>query len=124
MSPRMETALQLADKCWRKAYRASPEFVEQYLTHAEQLLVERPVVMGDEFRAYCQDRGLALPSTLHHNTWVSGPRSLWLIGWIAPISKVEPSQKHNHMPEVTVWKSMIFGNEGRVAAVLQPSLFD
>lgn len=124
MTPRMEQALSLADKCWRKAYRASPEFVERYLEYAENLLVERPVIMGDEFRAYCQTKGLALPVRLHHNTWVSGPRSLWLLGWIAPISKVEPAQRHNHMPEVTLWRSMIYGKPGDDPTYAQQTLFD
>lgn len=111
MSERMEEALRLADKCWNKAYRASPHFVEQYLSLAERLLMERPVVMGDEFRAHCKRHGLYLPTALHHNTWVSGPRALCTMGWIEPISKVEPVQNHNHMPSVTLWRSKIYGQK-------------
>ncbi len=107
---RMEAALKLADKCWAKAYRVEPDFVEQYLKLCERLLLERPVVMGDEFTAYCRKNMLKMPPTLHHNTWVCGPRALRSMGWIAPISKVEPAQSHNHMPTVTLWKSMIFGS--------------
>ena len=124
MNERMKYALELADKCWGKAYRKSPEFVERYLDLAETLLMNRPVVMGDEFRANCRKYGLGLPANLHHNTWVSGPRALWSIGWIAPVSKVEPSQGHNHMPLVTLWRSTIYGKEPSAPVSAQPSLFD
>ena len=124
MNERMKEAIELADKCWGKAYRADAAFVERYLELAEQLLLDRPMVMGDEFRANCQRLGLNLPSKLHHNTWVSGPRAIWQIGWIHPVMKVEPSQKHNHMPEVTLWRSMIYGQDPDNRGRRQFSLFD
>jgi hypothetical protein len=110
MTERMENAIDLAAKCWDKAIRVEPDFVVEYLSCAEELLTQKPKVMGDEFRAYCLDRKLYRPSTLHHNVWVSGVTVLHSIGWIQPIGKVIPQQSHNHMPEVTLWKSMIFDN--------------
>lgn len=124
MNERMKEAIELANKCWGKAYRADPEFVEKYLELAEQLLLERPVVMGDEFMSYCRKFNLHLPQKLHHNTWVSGPRALWQMGWIHPITKVEPAQSHNHMPEVTLWKSMIYGQSPDHRSKMQYQLFD
>lgn len=109
MSPRMEAAIDMAEKCWSKAINQSPQFVHDYLEHAEKLLLCRPIVMGDEFRSHCAKEGLFLPKCLHHNTWVSGVRALYIVGWIQPISKVTPSQNHNHMPEVTLWRSRIYG---------------
>jgi len=111
MTERMKQALILADKCWGKAYRAAPIFVEQYLEIMQNFLLNRPFVMGDEFRAQCELQGLSLPSNLHHNTWVSGARALQQIGWISSVSKVEPVQSHNHMAEVTLWRSNIFGDK-------------
>ncbi len=108
---RIEAALELADQCWKKASRAEPMFVEQYLANAEDLLTVRPIVMGDEFREHCRRNQLFLPKSLHHNTWVSGVRALNLIGWIEPITKVEPAQRHNHMETVTLWRSKIVGNQ-------------
>lgn len=108
MSTRMANAYALADKCWGKAYRAAPEFVEQYLTAAEQLLMSKPTVTGDAFRAHCKEAGVRLPGSLHPNTWVSGPRALQAMGWIEPICRVEPEQTHNHMPSVMLWRSKLF----------------
>ena len=123
MTERMKQALILADKCWGKAYRASPEFVEQYLEIMQSVLLVRPVVMGDEFRAQCELHGLRLPSNLHHNTWVSGARAMQHIGWISPVSKVEPVHTHNHMPLVTLWRSNIFGDKPVPVNSRQKSLF-
>jgi hypothetical protein len=109
-STRMQDAIILADKCWHKANRAAPEFVIEYLNFAEGLLIARPIVMGDEFRSHCAKGGLFLPNKLHHNTWVSGVRALYTMGWIEPVGKVEPEQSHNHMPEVTLWRSQIYGD--------------
>jgi len=115
----------LADKCWSKAMAVRPDFVEQYLVLSEALLLDRPLVMGDEFRAFCQMKGLRRPSDLHHNVWVSGPRALQQIGWIVPVAKVEPAQKHNHMNSVTLWRSMIYGQRENVnGSPYQPSLFE
>jgi hypothetical protein len=111
MTERMKQALILADKCWGKAYRASPEFVEKYLEIMQNLLLRRSVVLGDEFRAQSEFQGLRLPSNLHHNTWVSGARAMQQMGWIVPVTKVEPAQSHNHMPLVTLWRSNIFGDK-------------
>lgn len=110
-SSRMQEAIKLADQCWRRASRAEPAFVAEYLNHAEGLLISRPVVMGDEFRSHCAKNMLFLPKTLHHNTWVSGVRALFLMGWIQPVGKIEPEQAHNHMPEVTLWRSQIYGDK-------------
>ena len=109
-SERMDNALALADKCWEKAYATAPEFVERYLELAEELLTKKQLVTGDEFREYCYKNGLHRPPALHPNVWVSGVRSLHKgFGWIAPVAKVEPVKAHNHMPSVTLWRSMIYG---------------
>ena len=107
ISERMQAAMVLADKCWEKAYAVSPEFVEQYLAFAEELLTSKSEVRGDDFRSYCKNRGLDRPESLHPNVWVSGVRALKLIGWIDRIGKVEPTQLHNHMPTVTLWRSTL-----------------
>ena len=107
---RIEAALELADRCWRRALYKEPRFVAQYFESAEDLLAYRPVVMGDEFREHCRRRQIILPSGLHHNTWVSGVRALNLIGWIEPVTKVTPIQRHNHMDSVTLWKSTIMSD--------------
>ena len=109
MTPRMENALALADKCWKKANETEPAFVEEYIRLAEDLLTKKPIVLGDEFRNHCANNKLFRPKTLHPNVWVSGVRALNTIGWIHPIGKVEPTQSHNHMPSVTRWHSMIYG---------------
>ena len=109
LSPRMENALDLANKCWEKAYAVEPEFVEKYLALSEQLLTQKPLVTGDEFREYCRDNGLRRPSALHPNVWVSGVRVLKHLGWLERVGKVEPVKAHNHMPSVTLWKSKIYG---------------
>lgn len=106
---RMEDAIIASEKLWAKARAVSPEFVEAYLQHAEALLIRKPFVRGDEFREYCHRQGLIRPRKLHHNVWVSGPRALNKLGWTAPLSKVEPQASHNHMPSVTMWRSLIFG---------------
>ena len=108
MSERMDIALDLAQKCWGKACKKEPQFVEEYLANAEQLLATKPIVLGDEFRDYCKKNSLFLPMTLHHNTWVSGVKALQIIGWIDPITKVEPMKTHNHMDKVTMWRSNLY----------------
>ena len=124
MSERMKRAMALADKNWGKAMAVSPEFVERYLELAEALLLSRPLVMGDEFREHCRVNGLRRPPELHHNVWVSGPRALSKMGWIVSMGKVEPAQKHNHMPSVTLWRSLIYGQkEEEPEQPYQPSLF-
>ena len=123
MTERMKQALILADRCWGKAYRTSPVFVEQYLEVMQNLLLTRPVVMGDEFRAQCELQGVQLPRNLHHNTWVSGARAMQQMGWISPVSKVEPSHSHNHMPSVTLWRSNIFGGKRVPFESRQKNLF-
>ena len=120
---RMEEASVLADQCWGKANRSAPEFVEQYLASAEELLINRPIVMGDEFREHCRRRLVFLPKNLHHNTWVSGVRALSILGWIEPITKVEPEQRHNHMDSVTLWRSKILG-DAKLSLSPQMRLFD
>ena len=107
----MENALQLADKCWKKANETQPAFVEEYLKLAEQLLISKPIVLGDEFREHCSKNKLYRPATLHPNVWVSGVKALKTLGWIHPIGKVEPTKSHNHMPVVTQWHSMIYGKD-------------
>lgn len=111
MNNRIEEAMILADQCWKKANQTAPEFVVKFLEMAEDLLINRPIVMGDEFREHCRRNAVFLPPSLHHNTWVSGVRALNIMGWIEPISKVEPEQRHNHMDSVTLWKSKIFGGK-------------
>ena len=112
MTPRMEAALSLADKCWQKANTTNPEFVERYLELAEELLAQKPLVTGDEFREYCRDNRLFRPAGMHSNVWVSGVRALKNMGWISPVRKVEPVKAHNHMPSVTLWRSSIFYEQG------------
>lgn len=107
-SERMDNALDLADKCWEKAYKAAPIFVMRYLELAEQLLESKPQVTGDEFRDYCARNKLFRPVELHHNVWVSGVRALQTLGWITRAGKVEPCKMHNHMPSVTLWRSELY----------------
>ena len=109
MNDRMEHALELADRCWGKAYHEYPEFVEKYLYLAHELLESKMTVTGDAFREHCKRNGLYKPRELHHNVWVSGVRALELMGWVSKLSKVEPVEKHNHMPTVTLWRSNLFG---------------
>lgn len=123
MNERMKQALVLADRCWGKAYRAEPDFVERYLEVMQNFLLMRPRVMGDDFRAQCKEHGLALPDSLHHNTWVSGVRAMQHMGWISPVTKVEPTKSHNHMPMVTLWRSNIYGGETVPFDSKQKSLF-
>lgn len=108
---RMETAFDLADKCWGKAYRTEPAFVTQYLVLAERLLESKPAVLGDEFREFCANNRLHRPKTLHPNVWVSGVRALKLIGWIEHQGYTTPTKAHNHMPHVSVWRSKLFNRE-------------
>lgn len=110
MNERMKNALALADKCWEKASKTNPEFVEKYLELAEKLLVSKPVVLGDEFRDNCNKNLLNRPPNVHPNVWVSGVRALKTIGWIAHDGYTTPTKSHNHMPSVSVWKSTIYGN--------------
>ena len=110
-SERMQNALDLAAKCWSSAMKTDPEFVTTYLSHAEELLMTKPQILGDEFRGYCAEKRLFRPAKMHHNVWVSGVQALHSLGWIRPIKKVVPSQSHNHMPEVTLWKSMIYDGD-------------
>ncbi|NBW17494.1 MAG: hypothetical protein EBR82_56890 [Caulobacteraceae bacterium] len=107
-SERMVEALELADKCWAKARSTCPEFVEQYLFVAEDLLHHKSLIRGDEFREACRKAHVFRPSELHHNVWVSGVRTLKLIGWISEMGKVEPEAMHNHMPTVTLWRSNLY----------------
>lgn len=109
MSERMENALALADKCWEKANKANPEFVEKYFELAEGLLASKPVVLGDEFRDHCNKNLLFRPPSLHPNVWVSGVRALKAVGWIDHNGYTTPTKSHNHMPSVSVWKSTIYG---------------
>ena len=111
MLTRMEKALLMADRCWEKAHQTAPEFVERYLELAEELLLTKPTVRGDEFKSYCNTHKLARDSRLHPNVWVSGVRALQSLDWIRPIKKVEPVEVHNHMPSVTLWRSEVFYQE-------------
>lgn len=120
MNDRIDNALDLARQCWGKASKKDPQFVENYLRCAEQLLSTKPIVLGDEFRDYCKNNSLFLPEILHHNTWVSGVKALQIIGWIDPITKVEPKKMHNHMDTVTMWRSNLY--DGR--PLPKPSQFD
>jgi hypothetical protein len=108
---RMDNAYNLASKCWAKAYASHPAFVVEYFQLANNLLREKPLVRGEEFKDNCKQHGVRLPAKLHHNTWVSGVRALFLIGWIHPVKKVEPVKGHNHMSSVTLWRSNLYGDE-------------
>jgi len=107
---RMTNALTLADKCWGKAVRTSPDFVHRYLELAEELLASKQQVLGDEFREYCSKKLLFRPAELHPNVWVSGVRALQSIGWIVHNGYTMPTKSHNHMPSVSVWRSTIYGS--------------
>jgi len=109
MSQRMDDAMELADKCWAKAFAVAPDFVEKYLLAAEDLLLTKPVVLGDEFKEHCANRLVFRPAELHPNVWVSGVRVLKQLGWVNPMDKVVPTKAHNHMPVVTQWSSLIYG---------------
>ena len=104
MNTRMENALELADKCWEKAYKVEPDFVERYLELAEELLSQKPVVLG------CANKSLFRPKTLHPNVWVSGVRVLKTLGWVTHAGYTTPTKSHNHMPSVSMWHSNIYGN--------------
>ena len=105
---RMEHAIVLADKCWKKVSSTHPDFVMRYLELSWDLLLNKPIVLGDEFREHSRNNRLYLPSTLHHNTWVSGVRALNLIGWIEHKGYTTPTKGHNHMPQVSLWQSKLF----------------
>lgn len=107
---RMQNAMALADKCWEKAYKEAPDFVERYFQLAEELLTRKPLVTGDEFREHCRNNGLHRPAVLHPNVWVSGVRVLDRgLNWIEATGKVLPVKAHNHMPSVTLWRSKLYG---------------
>ena len=105
---RMMDAMVLAEKCWGKAHKSSPLFVEEYLSLAHDMLQDKKFVTGDMFRKNCRDKLLLLPRDLHPNTWVSGVRALNLMGWISPIERVVPVESHNHMGSVMMWKSNLY----------------
>jgi hypothetical protein len=107
---RMTGALALADKCWGKASKLHPEFVQRYLEIAEKLLTTKQLVLGDEFKEYCGKNLLFRPPALHPNVWVSGVRTLQTLGWVAHNGYTTPTKSHNHMPSVSVWRSMIYGS--------------
>jgi hypothetical protein len=122
MGDRMKLAMQLASKCWGRANRTYPEFVEKYLELAEQLLISKPIVTGDEFREFCAKNKLYRPKELHHNVWVSAVNALNQIGWIRPIKKITPAANHNHMDSVTMWESCIFDPSFKPSGI-QENLF-
>ena len=105
---RLDEAFDLASKCWNKACTTEPEFVRAYLEHSEKLLTAHEEITGDMCKDYCVYSGVAKPKSLHHNSWVSGVRALWLIGWIDPIGQDIPRNRHNHMNTVTRWKSNLY----------------
>lgn len=109
MSERMDFAFGLGEDLWRGAIVKYPLFVEDYLDFGEDLLLSKREVRGDEFKAYCEKRGLIKPAALNHNVWVTGPRILTKLGWMEAIGRVEPELFHNHMRSVTLWRSLIFG---------------
>lgn len=123
-SERMSNAIILADKCWNKASKTSPDFVSQYLDLAVKLLEYKPIVLGDEFRENCAANKLYLPASLHHNTWVSGVRALELIGWIRHRGYATPTKGHNHMPQVSLWQSNLFEGNWTVPKQLTLNGFD
>jgi len=105
---RMAEAMKLAEKSWASAMKQEPEFVERYLELAEQLLLSKPKVSGDEFKEYCMNNSLFRPLSLHSNVWVSGVRALNKIGWTIKIGDGIPTKSHNHMPQVSLWLSNIY----------------
>ena len=109
MSARMDFAYERGNDLWRGAIVKEPYFVEDYLDFSEDLLLSKQEVRGDEFKEYCEQRGLSRPATLNHNVWVTGPRILVKLGWMEAMGRVEPELWHNHMRSVTLWRSLIFG---------------
>lgn len=108
ISDRMTNALLLADKCWERANKTAPEFVEEYLRIAEEKLRTVSTIRGEEFKKICAQNGLRRPPELHPNTWVSGVRVLKNLGWITAMYSVPPEDRHNHMPSVTLWRSNVY----------------
>lgn len=77
-----------------------------YLLLAKILLKKQLYVSGDDIKAFCTARGLWKPDT--HNRWVGMPTVLETNGWLTPLVKVKPHRTHNHMPEVTFYRSNLF----------------
>lgn len=108
MSTRMGHAMSLAYQCWAKLCRRHPEFVEDYLAVAEDLLERKQLVQGCDFRAACREARLFLPEGVHHNAWIGGVNALRHVGWITPVGKDEPAKWHNHMEKVTLYRSELY----------------
>ena len=85
----------------------TPEWWKQdYLTLCWLLLQQQQFVSGDDFKEFCTLRGLPAPDT--HNRWVGMPTVLERLGWISPLGWVVPHRLHNHMPQVTLYRSNLF----------------
>ena len=108
MSARMTKAMEAGTRCKNKALTLEPQWFSRYLRECERLLMSKPFVNGDEFKKHCISVKLHLPSTLHHNTWVSMPTFMAGQGWIKRVKYVEPTGMHNHMHRVTQWKSLLY----------------
>jgi hypothetical protein len=105
----MELAMEMAAKCWKRAMDENPEFVLAYLSACEGHLINNETVAGDSFRRVARLEGVILPRALHPNTWVSGPNAMKRMGWISKVGDVEPTELHNHMPIVSLWRSHLYG---------------
>ena len=82
------------------------EWKQDYLTLCWLLLQQQQFVSGDDFKEFCTIRGLPAPDT--HNRWVGMPIMLERLGWISPLGWVVPHRLHNHMPQVTLYRSNLF----------------
>lgn len=110
----MVHAMELAGKCWKRACEVEPDWVSLYLDTCADYLEKNLVVPGDMFRHTCWERGVILPKTLHHNTWVCGPRIMEKLDWIVELPwKEEPTSWLNHMSDVSVWYSRLYPIKGK-----------
>jgi len=87
------------------------EWKQDYLLLCWVLLQQQQFVSGDDFKTFCKLRGLPDPDT--HNRWVGMPVVLEKLGWVSPLGWVAPHRNHNHMPQVTLYRSNLFNAELR-----------
>jgi hypothetical protein len=113
---RMENARRLAFLNNRRMWREYPEFVEKYIRLSYYLLTKRREITGDQFKLFCEHKGLTLPlkpngDKEEHNFWTGGPTMLKGLGFIEFLKYVTPIAGHNHMNHVVLWKSLVYGKD-------------
>ena len=96
----------IADSIAARVNNAPEEWKQMYLVLCKVLLQQQLYVRGEDLKTFCRMRGLWEPDT--HNRWVGMPTVLEAAGWIEPLVKVKPARAHNHMPEVTFYRSALF----------------